>query len=264
MNEEEAKEVGQDIAIVESSYVRTGKPGHPSKYTPATVRRLLAAIADGLTYKSACITAGIGVTTLADWRKEHPELELKMEEAREKARHKMLKRIKVAADDDWRAAAEYLKLVHAEDYRRVAQPNQTNQHLHVHGDTIVLTPEKQAELREQRRRIIATSRDAQRTLAGDHHAGDVEPAQSYRVKRQSLLADTQARPAQPEGVIEAIEQQPEQPEQPEQPQESLQVSEAIEAGENSPTWVKNWHNAAAEAQRKEADDAAEAWLRLTR
>jgi hypothetical protein len=34
-----------------------GKAGRPSKYSPETVDRLLA----GLSYKSACITAGIGV-----------------------------------------------------------------------------------------------------------------------------------------------------------------------------------------------------------
>jgi hypothetical protein len=48
--------------------------------------RLLAGLADGLSYKSACITAGIGVSTLADWREKYPELEVRMEEAREVAR----------------------------------------------------------------------------------------------------------------------------------------------------------------------------------
>jgi hypothetical protein len=55
--------------------------------------------------KAACIAANIGVATLRDWRKEHPDLELRMEEARKKARQKALRRIKVAAEQgDWRAA----------------------------------------------------------------------------------------------------------------------------------------------------------------
>src|SRR4029453_1318429 len=63
-----------------------GKAGRPTKYSPETVGRLLAGLADGLSYKSACITAGIGVSTLADWRERYPELEVRMEEAREVAR----------------------------------------------------------------------------------------------------------------------------------------------------------------------------------
>jgi hypothetical protein len=243
IDDETNRDVRQSGATSERPYARHGN----SKYTPATVRRLLAAIADGLTYKSACITAGIGVTTLADWRRDHPELELRMEEAKEKARHKMLKTIKRAADDDWRAAAEYLKLVHAEDYRRVQQ--QTNQHLHVHGDThVTLSVEKQAEIREQRRRIIATSRDAQRALSGTSEPGDDEQAQSYRIKRQSLLAEPQPeqQPEQPleAEVIEAevIEQQPEQQERPD-------------------LAFQEWHKVA-DARHKEADEAAEAWARL--
>ena len=96
----------QNGIIVTSTYVRTGKPGHPSKYTPTAVRRLLAAIADGMSNKAACIAANIGVATLRDWRNEHPDLELRMEEVREKARQKALRRIKVAAEQgDWRADA---------------------------------------------------------------------------------------------------------------------------------------------------------------
>src|SRR5678809_840588 len=101
----------QNRTIATTTYVRTGKPGHPSKYTPTAVRRLLAAIADGMTNKAACVAANIGVATLRDWRKEHPDLELRMEEAREKARQKALRRIKTAAEQgDWRADAEWLKL----------------------------------------------------------------------------------------------------------------------------------------------------------
>jgi uncharacterized protein YecT (DUF1311 family) len=83
-----------------------GKPGRPTKYERETVDRLLAGLADGLPIKSACIIAGIGVSTLSDWRERYPELEERMADAREKARLKMLQRIKRAAKDDWRAAAD--------------------------------------------------------------------------------------------------------------------------------------------------------------
>ena len=50
--------------------------------------------------------------------RDYPELEEPMAEAREKARLKMLQRIKRAAEDDWRAAAEFLRLSFPADYRR--------------------------------------------------------------------------------------------------------------------------------------------------
>jgi hypothetical protein len=97
-----------------------GKAGRPSKYNEETIERLLAGLADGLPIKSACIIAGISVSTLGDWREKHAELEERMAEAREVARQKMLRRIKRAAEDDWRAAAEWLRLTFPADYRRPA------------------------------------------------------------------------------------------------------------------------------------------------
>jgi uncharacterized membrane protein (DUF106 family) len=101
----------------------------------------IAAICDGLSYKSATVTAGIGVSTLADWREKYPELEVRMEEAREAARQKMLQRIKRAAEDDWRAAAEWLKLSFPNDYRRATSGGKTTTH-DTQINTVVLSPEK--------------------------------------------------------------------------------------------------------------------------
>jgi hypothetical protein len=80
----------------------------------------LAGLADGLPIKSACIVAGIGVSTLSDWRKKYPELEQRMAEAREKARQQALQRIKRVAKDDWRAAVAWLRLAFPADYRRAS------------------------------------------------------------------------------------------------------------------------------------------------
>jgi hypothetical protein len=95
-----------------------GKAGRPTKYEPKTIERLCTGLADGLPIKSACIVAGISVSTLADWREKYPELEERIADARETARHKMLQRIKRAAKDDWRAAAEWLRLTFPNDYRK--------------------------------------------------------------------------------------------------------------------------------------------------
>jgi hypothetical protein len=56
--------------------------------------------------KGACSVAGIGVTTLAEWREKRPRLEDRLSEARELARQKALQAIKTAGEKDWRAWAE--------------------------------------------------------------------------------------------------------------------------------------------------------------
>src|SRR5207248_7422214 len=91
--------------------------GRPSKFSEQTVQRLCAALADGMPIKGACVVAGIGVTTLSAWREKHPRLEDRMSEARELARENALRAIKAAGEKDWRAKAEWLRLVFAEDYR---------------------------------------------------------------------------------------------------------------------------------------------------
>jgi len=89
--------------------------GRPTKYNEKTIALLCEALADGLPIKSACIKAGIGVTTLNDWRDRYPEIEIKIEQARDCFREKALQTIKTAFEQgDWRAAVAALKLVFAE------------------------------------------------------------------------------------------------------------------------------------------------------
>jgi hypothetical protein len=95
--------------------------GRPTKYSEETIARLCEALADGMPIKAACVVAGIGVTTLNDWRDLYPELEERMSQARESYREKALQTIKKAiANDDWRAAVAALKLAFPE-YRDRAQ-----------------------------------------------------------------------------------------------------------------------------------------------
>jgi hypothetical protein len=83
----------------------------------AALDRLCAALADGMPIKGACVVAGIGVTTLAEWRERHPRLEDRMSQARELARQKALQAIKAAGEKDWRARVEWLRLTFPADYR---------------------------------------------------------------------------------------------------------------------------------------------------
>jgi hypothetical protein len=129
-----------------------GKAGRPSKYNEKTIERLLAGLADGLPIKSACIIAGISVSTLADWREKDPQLEERMAEAREKARLKMLQRIKRAAEDDWRAAAEFLRLTFPADYRRASNTSvEVNTAVQ---QAVVCTEEQRMKLIAQHKRLF--------------------------------------------------------------------------------------------------------------
>ena len=93
------------------------QPGRPTKFSDERVKRLCDAIAAGMPMKGACVVAGVGVTTLNEWRERYPNLEERILDARENARLKGLQAIKAAGDKDWRAWAEFLRLTFPADYR---------------------------------------------------------------------------------------------------------------------------------------------------
>ena len=70
----------------------------------------MAAIADGLNIKQACMAVGIGETILHSWREEHPELEQQLEEARERCRGKpwpgSRQQAKRATGERWKHSCE--------------------------------------------------------------------------------------------------------------------------------------------------------------
>jgi hypothetical protein len=125
------------------------RAGRPTKFKDATLDRLCAALADGMSIKSACVVAGIGVTTLSEWREEYPELEDRLAESREFARQKALQGIKAAGQKDWRAHAEWLRLSFPADYRGNANKVEVN--ATAQASSIVLTEEERLELIERQR-----------------------------------------------------------------------------------------------------------------
>jgi hypothetical protein len=93
-------------------------------------------------------------------------------------------------------------------------------------------------------------------LAGTSATTEGKPAQSYKVKKQSLLV----------GVSEAIEPGRARPEQPKEAE--VIEAEVIEQPtgeqqrqEQQDPAFREWHRVA-DARRKKADEAAEAWTRL--
>jgi hypothetical protein len=129
------------------------KPGRPCKYTPETVTRLLSAVQAGLTMKQSCKATGISETTLYEWRGEYPELEPRLEAARERAREDALRVIQEAGKKDWRAKEAWLRLSFQSDYRPAGAKVEVN--TNARAGVVVLTQEKRRELQERLARLQA-------------------------------------------------------------------------------------------------------------
>jgi len=128
--------------------------GRPSKYSHEIVERLCGALADGLPVKSACVIAGIGVSTLSDWREQHPELEDRFVEAREFARQNALSAIGQAGGKDWRAHAEWLRLTFPTDYRGTGGKVAISATAIANVSGPIMTEERLDELQRARQRLL--------------------------------------------------------------------------------------------------------------
>ena len=145
---------------METDESKGSQVGRPTKYNEETITRLCAALADGMPIKAACVVAGIGVTTLNEWRDKYPEIEERMSQARELYREKALQTIKRAIDaHDWRAAVAALKLIFPE-YRDSTQIG-----VNV-GVAVVLPEAERVKLLERRDRAL---------LANQGTSGDSAP-----------------------------------------------------------------------------------------
>ena len=126
--------------------------GRPTKFNEEVLARLYSALADGMPIRGACVVAGIGVSTLADWRERDSRIEDAMSEARECARQKALSAIKAAGEKDWRANAEWLRLTFPADYRGSGAKIEVL--ASATANAPILTIERQHELQERRRRLL--------------------------------------------------------------------------------------------------------------
>src|SRR6187455_2671912 len=98
---------------------RNPETGLPTKYTPDTVAKLEQAIELGANHEHACNYAGISLATFAKWRKDMPEFDDRINQARGKATIKWLAKIeKEASRGTWQAAAWKLERIYPEVYGR--------------------------------------------------------------------------------------------------------------------------------------------------
>jgi hypothetical protein len=97
------------------------------------------------------MACGICENTFSAWRKHYPDLEPRIEAAREVARQTALEGIKAAGKKDWRALAEWLKLTFPE-YRSGHNIN-VNATASAQQATVVCTDEHRQRLQERLRRL---------------------------------------------------------------------------------------------------------------
>ena len=146
-----------NVINLENGQFKMRTAGRPTKYAPTAIDQLCSALADGMPIKGACAVAGIGVTTLADWRKQKPGLETRMDEARELARQKSLRAIQKAGNKDWRAHAEWLRLAFPADYRGNTNKIEVSAAAHA-SSGFVLTSEHQQELQRRHQEALERAR----------------------------------------------------------------------------------------------------------
>ena len=91
----------------------------PSKYTPATAKKITDAIRVGATFRLACDYAGITEDTFSNWRKKYSDFSDAIKEAEGGAAVGWLAKIEKAANDGtWQAAAWKLERRYPESYGR--------------------------------------------------------------------------------------------------------------------------------------------------
>lgn len=101
--------------------IKPKQPGRPTKRTDQTLRILFEAAATGAPIKSCCAVASIHPDTWQEWREADPDLQARFDEARERGRVAALVALQKAAGEDWRAAAEWLRLAHRAEYSAKAE-----------------------------------------------------------------------------------------------------------------------------------------------
>ena len=155
-------------------------------------KRLLGFIESGLNIKQACAAAGLGVSTLREWRQDDSALEEQLEAAREVMRAKILAQIKEAGKDDWRALECYLRLSFAE-YRFGNSPQ-----VNIALQQNVALEERDPERAKLIEKLEASRSRALATASEPLQLADKSDARSVALEAERKLAKGEAPASSPE------------------------------------------------------------------
>lgn len=84
-------------------------PRKPYKATPATIKIILDAIADGLTQRDASTLAGISEDTLSLWKRDNSDFSEQIRQKEIECKRKHIKNIERASEKSWQASAWWLE-----------------------------------------------------------------------------------------------------------------------------------------------------------
>jgi hypothetical protein len=102
-----------------TAITRRSKIGRPTKYVPATVRKVLRAVERGLPLKLAAAHGGIAFETFCVWRTRYPDFAQAVEQALAKSvRHHLSVIENAASQGDWKAASWLLEHRFPEHFAR--------------------------------------------------------------------------------------------------------------------------------------------------
>ena len=103
-----------------------GKSGRPTKATPETLKIIIDAVSEGLTYETSAALAGITYQTLHDWKKKggqgdpvFVDFAEKLMVAEAEGEYTLLANIRRAGESQWQASAWILERRYPQRYGRV-------------------------------------------------------------------------------------------------------------------------------------------------
>lgn len=95
---------------------REKRMGRPSKYTDEVADKIIMNLEIGMSVHGACAQAGISMTTMYSWRDRNAVFDRRMATAEGEAEKRMMARVAIAAQKDWRPAAWWLERRRNADY----------------------------------------------------------------------------------------------------------------------------------------------------
>ncbi len=93
----------------------------PYKMTPERVAIILEALGSGMTQRDASLLAGISEDTLCLWKRNNSEFSEQMGQKLIEHKQKLIKRIELAGEKDWKATAWILERKYKNDWSSTAR-----------------------------------------------------------------------------------------------------------------------------------------------
>lgn len=116
-------------ATQEMTIFMGAKSPKPYKATPATIKIIFDAIADGLTQRDASILAGISEDTLSLWKRQISDFSEQIRQKEIECKRKHIKNIEKASEKSWQASAWWLERKYKNEFSLKVDNNEISDEL---------------------------------------------------------------------------------------------------------------------------------------